>query len=52
MTATLDIEHWKERVVGFFPVFHNLAETSRLARIAGRYRKPGKKNILGTGGSS
>lgn len=30
---------WKKKVVGFFPAFPNLAETSRLVRTAEKYRE-------------
>jgi UDP:flavonoid glycosyltransferase YjiC (YdhE family) len=37
---------WRERPVGFFPFFANLAETSRLVRTAERYRDLGGRAIF------
>jgi UDP:flavonoid glycosyltransferase YjiC (YdhE family) len=37
---------WRERPVGFFPFFSNLAETSRLVRIAERYRELGGRAVF------
>ena len=37
---------WRERPVGFFPFFANLAETSRLVRIAERFRELGGRAVF------
>ncbi len=37
---------WQQQIVGFFPVFPNLAETSRMVRIAERYRELGGQAIF------
>lgn len=37
---------WQQQMVGFFPAFVNLAETSRLVRIAERYRELGGQAIF------
>lgn len=37
---------WRERPVGFFPFFANLAETSRLVRIAERFRALGGRAVF------
>jgi len=37
---------WQQQKVGFFPAFFNLAETSRLVRIAERYRELGGEAIF------
>ena len=37
---------WQQQKVGFFPAFFNLAETSRLVRIAERYRELGGQAIF------
>jgi UDP:flavonoid glycosyltransferase YjiC (YdhE family) len=37
---------WRERPVGFFPFFANLAETSRLVRTAERFRELGGQAIF------
>jgi UDP:flavonoid glycosyltransferase YjiC (YdhE family) len=37
---------WRERAVGFFPFFANLAESSRLVRIAERFRELGGQAVL------
>jgi UDP:flavonoid glycosyltransferase YjiC (YdhE family) len=37
---------WRERPVGFFPFFANLAETSRLVRTAERFRELGGQAVF------
>jgi len=37
---------WRERPVGFFPFFANLAETSRLVRTAEKFRELGGRAVL------
>ena len=37
---------WREHTVGFFPFFANLAETSRLVRIAEQFRELGGRAIF------
>ena len=37
---------WQQQKVGFFPAFFNLAETSRLVRIAEQYRELGGEEIF------
>ena len=37
---------WRERPVGFFPFFANLAETSRLVRTAERFRELGGRAVF------
>jgi UDP:flavonoid glycosyltransferase YjiC (YdhE family) len=37
---------WREHLVGFFPFFANLAETSRLVRIAEKYRELGGQAVF------
>ena len=37
---------WRERPVGFFPFFANLAETSRLVRTAERFRELGGRVVF------
>jgi UDP:flavonoid glycosyltransferase YjiC (YdhE family) len=40
------LSDWRERPVGFFPFFANLAETSRLVRTAERFRDLGGRAIF------
>ncbi len=39
-------DNWRKKTAGFFPFFANLAETSRLVRIAEKYRELGGKAVF------